>query len=149
MSKPTAKAITEALLKRCQNENLQCLAGLRKTDPEAAAAIEAPPPGSYREFLTADGVWGLSGMPAVSGTVYRISPYALTEPEYEDRVVDITADGMIRVDTPGCGFMPITHGAAHKDCLGFLYGTPEAPVLRTVLDLQYGHPYAVRFKVGS
>ena len=148
MSKPTTKAITKALLKRCQNENLQCLAGLRKTDPEAAAAIEAMPPRSYRDFLGSDGVWSTSGTSVDLGRVYRLHPNTPTD-EYEDLVVDISTDGMIRVDAPGYGLMPIARAAAHKDCLGFVYGSPEAPVLRTVLDLQYGQPFAVRFRVGS
>ena len=145
MSKP----ITKALLKRCQNENLQCLAGLRKTDPEAAAAIEAAPWGA-REYLSAgDGEWTESMLPAHPGCVYRLSPDTPTEPEYKDVGVAATSDGIIRFDAPNYGPAPLSRAVCHKDCLGFLYGTPEAPVLRTVLDLQYGHPYAVRFKVGS
>ena len=152
MSKP----ITKALLKRCQNENLQCLAGLRKTDPEAAAAIEETAPGNYRDFLTAGGTWTTSDTPAELGWVYRLSPGTPTEPEYVDRPVAVarehTRSGhmLLRCVAPNDEtVMLITHAACHKDCLGFLYGTPEAPVLRTVLDLQYGQPFAVRFRVGS
>lgn len=145
MSKP----ITAALLKRCQNENLQCLAGLRKTDPEAAEAIAAAEPHAYREIFEGQ-CWCQSEIGAQERLVYRLRPDTPAVEPYEDRQVEPEwSDRILRVKAPAYGNVWVAAVASHKDCLGFLYGTPEAPVLRTVLDLQYGQPYAVRFRAGS
>ena len=153
---PDKIRLTKELLKRCLNEGLVTYVGMLKSDPEAARAIEENP--GTREWLDTGGKWTRGGAPSgCPSLAYRLSPDTKPGPDYTDvPVVDCSQDGgmygyMAPKEISSFRFVrPIGYAISTVGFEGYVYGDKDAdgkPVVRKRLDLDYGVPTHVRFRV--
>lgn len=153
---PDKIRLTKELLKRCLNEGLVTYAGMLKSDPEAARAIEENP--DTREWLDHGGKWTRDRYDDVyPGLAHRLSPDTKPGPDYTDvPVVDCSRDGgmygyMAPKEISSFQFVrPIGYAISTVGFEGYVYGDKDAdgkPVVRKQLDLDYGVPTHVRFRV--
>ena len=140
--------LTKALLARCLNEGCQVYAAMKKTDPEAAKAIEQNP--ETREFLSSEGRWfpdlHADGI-YPQAMAYRLSPD--TKPD-EDRV-DMNVysspggDNMYRYCSPADNSAWFLADAMNDTrFVGYVY--PDGSV-SGFLTRERGVPTHVRFRV--
>lgn len=156
---PDKIRLTRELLKRCLNEGLVTYAGMLKSDPEAARAVEENP--GTREWMGNDGKWTRDrygdAPSGYLGLAHRLSPDTKPGPDYTDvPVVDCPRDGgvygyMAPKEISSFQFVrPIGYAISTVGFEGYVYGGKDAdgePVVRKRLDLDYGVPTHVRFRV--
>ena len=142
--------LTGALLERCLNKGCRVYAALKVTDPEAAEAIKQNP--DRREFMDSFGVWCPDNTRDVGpqSLAYRLSPGTGPNAGWTDLPV-FSQDGAYRYQRPeGAGSATLTYALNDTMFLGYVYPVPYRgtdPLLLQRLDLAYGVPTHVRFRV--
>ena len=138
--------LTKALLERCLNKGCQVFAAMRESDPEAALAIRQNP--KTRQFLDCGGDWcrGPDGDVSPGSMVYRLSPDTEPDPDpdWEDRPVSTNGKYYVYHLGEQDWEYILTYATDMVAFVGYVY--PGGTVLKR-LDLEYGVPTHVRFKI--
>ncbi len=134
--------ITKEMLKRCQNKQKQAFCALPEDVKQALTTNK-----SHVWFLSDSGTWmDCENSPNYSGNgVYRLSPDTPTEPEWEEKQVNVSSPFGIRQVDIECVPFTISNAVCHANFIGIIYLKDGIETLRTSVDAAFGVPVRVRF----
>lgn len=142
--------MTKSMLEKCLNKEMRAFCAL---DGDVREAIKKYP--NYSESLWEDqgaaiwipDVW----CQAKLHFAWRLSPDTPTEPEYEERPVELFVEkwfGVVPITGPE-QYWILCACLCHKRFIGIIYTLNGVETLRTSVDAAFGTPVRVRFAKGE